>query len=93
MHNKTRSFQTTSVRVASVIVVFALALAFAQYDDEPTPLSDSKKPAQLSPAPIEKFSVQNADVRSVLKQLAEYSGVDIADRYPQNVEGNPVDRL
>jgi len=55
------------------VVIAALcfaATALGQSDEE-------RKPAQFSPPPIEKFSVQNADVRSVLKQLSEYSGVDI----------------
>jgi type II secretory pathway component HofQ len=53
-------------------ILFTVALSFGQYEDE----TASKKP-QLSPPPIEKYSVVNADVRSVLKGLAEYSGVDI----------------
>jgi type IV pilus assembly protein PilQ len=71
MHITKRSFPSSCVSLVVVIAALCCAAtALGQSDEE-------KKPAQFSPPPIEKFSVQNADVRSVLKQLSEYSGIDI----------------
>ena len=78
MHITKRSFQSSCVSLVVVIAALWFATtAFGQYDEETASAQNAKKPAQFSPPPIEKFSVQNADIRSVLKQLSEYSGVDI----------------
>ena len=66
--------------VAGVVFVMVLWSAYGQYDDtleQSPPAQNSKKPSQGNLTPIEQFSQQNADVRAVLKQLSEYSGVDI----------------
>ena len=87
MKNKIRCVST--VVVASVMFVMIVWPACGQYDDtsaQTPPVQNSRKPAQGNLTPIEQFSVQNADVRSVLKQLSEYSGVDIV--LSEKVAGN-----
>jgi type IV pilus assembly protein PilQ len=77
------------VAVAGVMLVMIAWPICGQYDDtsSQTPTAqNSRKPAQGNLTPIEQFSVQNADVRSVLKQLSEYSGVDIV--LSEKVAGN-----
>jgi hypothetical protein len=87
MKNKIRCVST--VVVAGVMFVMIVWPACGQYDDtsaQTPPVQNSRKPAQGNLTPIEQFSVQNADVRSVLKQLSEYSGVDIV--LSEKVAGN-----
>jgi Type II secretory pathway, component HofQ len=70
----------SSIVVAGVVFVMVVWPACGQYDDtsaQSPPVQNTRKPTQGNLTPIEQFSVQNADVRSVLKQLSEYSGVDI----------------
>jgi type IV pilus assembly protein PilQ len=86
MKNKIRSIPCV---VAGVVFVMVVWSAYGQYDDtveQSPPVQNTKKPAQGNLTPIEQFSVQNADVRSVLKQLSEYSGVDIV--LHEKVAGN-----
>ncbi|MGB7567863.1 MAG: secretin N-terminal domain-containing protein [Chitinivibrionales bacterium] len=86
MKNKIRSIPCV---VAGVVFVMVAWSAYGQYDDtaEQSPtVQNTRKPVQGNLTPIEQFSVQNADVRSVLKQLSEYSGVDIV--LHEKVAGN-----
>ena len=62
-----------------------LCIASAHLQSEPAesfespnePLKAAGKGVNVDNAPIERFSISAGEVRSVLKQLSEYSGVDI----------------
>jgi type IV pilus assembly protein PilQ len=76
---KTCAFAKYPSSVVS-LVCLAITLAFGQSSEFESP-EQSIKPAgkgvNVDIAPIERFSVSSGEVRSVLKQLSEFSGVDI----------------
>jgi type IV pilus assembly protein PilQ len=91
MPMKTRSFMQvmknqaptfiarTTILTFTIVVTLSTGQPSDSYSYEPG--GDFSKPAgkgvSIDAAPIERFSVSSGEVRSVLKQLSEYSGVDI----------------
>jgi type IV pilus assembly protein PilQ len=59
------------------IAFFPLLLIAQDRSDDNQSVDAGDKGSSYERPPIERFSVTSADVKSVLKQLAEYSGVDI----------------
>jgi type IV pilus assembly protein PilQ len=82
MHNKKIGKLPAHISRAFIMLIFiSLVSVQAQPDEYAPPTSEAIAPVakgvNVDIAPIERFSVTAAEVRSVLKQLSEFSGVDI----------------
>ncbi len=83
MHNKKAGVLPALFSQALITAVFsAFVCVYGQPDEYAAPTANETLPpagkgVNVDIAPIERFSVTAAEVRSVLKQLSEYSGVDI----------------
>ena len=82
MQYKKNGASNIALARAMVILVVSVPLwTHAQLEDSSTPPAASARGAgrgtDVNLPPIERFSVTSAEVRSVLQQLSEYSGVDI----------------
>jgi type IV pilus assembly protein PilQ len=68
-------------RATTIVLSLVVTLSIGQPSESYESGADLMKPAgrgvNLDAAPIERFSVSSGEVRSVLKQLSEYSGIDI----------------
>ncbi len=79
--NTPTALQSNFRRTVLLVATAPLLLAFAWAGDAdiaaqvPPPAPAARRP--LHDRPIEKFSVSNADVRSVFRQLSDYAGYDI----------------
>jgi type IV pilus assembly protein PilQ len=81
MHDKKSCVQSVLAHAAAIVIGIAVTLSQGQSSDSYEPGNSVIKPADrrinIDAAPIEHFSVSSGEVRSVVKQLSEYSGVDI----------------